>query len=79
MDAVLYDVLYEMLIQRWLNAGAVLELLAITASAPGQHLALTPLFTLLMQVYWNGWKANLVHVRIQQTCTIYLTQFLCYV
>ena len=41
-------------VQHCLNAGAALELIAITATAPGQRLAFThPLFTLSMRAYWN--------------------------
>ena len=39
-------------VQRCLNADAALEIMAITASAPGQRLAFTrPLFTLAMWAY----------------------------
>ena len=39
-------------VQRCLNAGAALELMAITATAPGQRLAFTrPLFSLSMRAY----------------------------
>ena len=39
-------------VQRYLNAGAALELMAITAPAPVQRLAFThPLFTLSMRAY----------------------------
>ena len=61
-----------------LNAGAALELMAITASAPGQRLTLThPLFALSMRAYWNDWKSCSVHVQIQETWNIYPMQFQC--
>ena len=54
------DVLYHFIkltkvnTERRSNAAAALELMAITATAPGQRLALArPVFTLSMQAYWN--------------------------
>ena len=41
-------------VQRCLNAGAALKLIAVTTSAAGQRLAFTrPLFTLSMRAHWN--------------------------
>ena len=55
------------MVQRCINAGAALELMAITATAPGQRPAFTrPLFTLSMRAYLNEWKSSSAHVQIQE-------------